>query len=37
MLEMEYAKWVLTDTLKETAQAVAIYAVVLTAYWTLVA
>jgi hypothetical protein len=37
MNEMEYAKFVVKDTAIEMAQALGIYAVALTAYWTLVA
>ena len=36
MQEVEYAKFVLRDTAEKLAQAVGIYAVSLTAYWTLV-
>ena len=34
--EIAYAKWVLTDTVQQLIPAVAVYAVALTAYWTLV-
>jgi hypothetical protein len=37
MSEQEYAKWIVEDTFKGLWQAVAIYAVALLAYWTLVA
>ena len=37
MPEAEYAKFVLRDTFYNLAHAVGIYAVALTAYWTLVA
>lgn len=36
MPEAEYAKFVLRDTAEKLAHAVGIYAVALTAYWTLV-
>ena len=36
-LEQEYVKWVWADTAKSVVQAAAIYAVLLGAYWTLVA
>ena len=36
MQEAEYAKFVLRDSFQNLAQAVGIYAVALTAYWTLV-
>jgi hypothetical protein len=34
--DVEYARWVWADTMKELVPAIAIYAVALTAYWTLV-
>jgi hypothetical protein len=37
MPEAEYAKFVLRDTFQNLGQALGIYAVALTAYWTLVA
>jgi hypothetical protein len=37
MSEVEYAKWIVMDTVKELGMAVAVYAVALIAYWTLVA
>jgi hypothetical protein len=36
MNEIEYAKFIVTDTVKQLSQALAIYAVALTAYWTFV-
>jgi hypothetical protein len=37
MTDIEYAKFILEDTATELLKAVGIYAVALTAYWTLVA
>ena len=36
-MDKEYVKWVWADTAKSVVQAAAIYAVLLGAYWTLVA
>jgi hypothetical protein len=36
MTELEYFKWIAKDAAATIFKAVAIYAVVLTAYWTLV-
>jgi hypothetical protein len=36
MNEIEYVKFVLADTTRTLAQAAGIYAVALTAYWTLI-
>jgi len=36
MTEVEYAKFIVTDTARYLVQAVVVYTVVLGAYWTLV-
>lgn len=36
MEELEYTKWIVTDTSQMVLQALAIYGVALIAYWTLV-